>query len=289
MELLRIILNSWQLNIIGAVIFSVLYVQSYKLAVKDTEKEGEATIILELSGAVGALLLAPFFAFKFSLTPKIGLLFVLANIFYALNDRLKTIGRKHLEVSIFSIVDQLTKVFMIAYGIILFDNPIIPTKLIGAALIIGGNVALFYRQNKFRFNKYIALTILAAFLAATALIIDADISKDFNLPFYIALTLIIPALFNYIFIRRPVKDIINEFNSKRRGYYIFCGLVTGPMLFFIIRSLQLGQIAITAPLLATSVLLNVLAASIIHKEKSGLFRKIIVALIIIAGVYLTTA
>jgi drug/metabolite transporter (DMT)-like permease len=287
MELIMIVLNSWQFNVIAAVGTMVLYVQYYKLAVKDTQKESIATIILEFIGGISALLLVPFFIFKFSLDFKVVLLFILANIFYTLSDRIKTVSRKNLEVSIFSIIDQLSKVFLIVYGIILFHNPIIITKLLGGALIIFGNVALFYHRKRFIINKYVLLSVLASFLIATALIIDIDISKRFNLPFYVMLTLIIPAIFNYALERCPVKEIINEFNTNRKKYYIICGLVSGPMIFFTIRALQLGQVAFIAPLLATAVLLNVLIASIIHQEKTNLIKKIAVAIIIIIGIYLT--
>lgn len=287
MELIKTILNSWQFNVIAAVVSAVLYVQYYKLAVKDTQREGIATIILEFIGGIGALILMPFFIFKFSLDLKVIVLFILANIFYTLNDRIKTIARKNLEVSVFSIIDQLSKVFLIMYGIILFHNPIVATKLIGGALIIFGNIALFYHKKKFTVNKYVLLSVSASFLMATALIIDVDISKRFNLPFYVMLTLIIPAIFNYAIERCPIKDITNEFNSNRKKYYIISGLVSGPMIFFTIRSLQLGQVAFIAPLLATTVLLNVLVASVMHKEKTKLIRKIAVAIVIIIGVYLT--
>jgi drug/metabolite transporter (DMT)-like permease len=287
MELIKIILNSWQFNVIIAIVFSVVYVQFYKLAVKDTQREGIATIILEFIGGLGALLLMPFFVFKFSLDLKVALLFFIANVFYTFNDRIKTIARKNLEVSVFSIIDQLSKVFLIFYGIILFHNPIIITKLIGGALIIFGNVALFYNQKKFTVDKYIWLSVLASFLMATALVIDVDISKRFNLPFYVMLTLIIPAIFNYVLERCPLKNIIDEFNTTRRKYYIISGLAAGPMIFFTIRALQLGQVAFIAPLLATTVLLNVLIASILHKEKTNLIKKMAVAIIIIVGIYLT--
>lgn len=287
MELIKIVLNSWQFNVVAAVVSAVLYVQYYKLAVKDTQREGVATIILEFIGGIGALILMPFFVFKFSFDLKVVVLFILANIFYTLNDRIKTIARKNLEVSVFSIIDQLSKVFLIMYGIILFHNPIIATKLIGGALIIFGNVALFYHKKKFAINKYVLLSVFASFLMATALIIDVDISKRFNLPFYVMLTLIIPAIFNYAIERCPIKDITNEFNSNRKKYYIISGLVSGPMIFFTIRSLQLGQVAFIAPLLATTVLLNVLVASAMHKERVNLIKKIAVAIAIIIGVYLT--
>jgi len=289
MEVIKIMLNSWQFNTVVAVVFSVLHIQFYKLAVRNTQREGVATIILEFIGGLSAIVLIPFFVFKFSVDLKIIILFIFANVFYTLNDRIKTIVRKNLEVSVFSLLGQLSQVFLIVYGIILFNNPIVATKLIGGALIILGNVALFYHRRKFFINKYVFLSMLASLLLATALIIDVDISKQFNLPFYVMLTLLIPATFNYTLEKCSIKDIIVEFNTYQKKYYIITGFVFGPMIIFTIRAFQLGQIAFIAPLLATSVLLNVLVASIFYKERTHIFKKIIVAIIIVIGIYLTVA
>jgi len=289
MELLTWFVNTWQFNAVIAIICSVFYVQTYKLAIRNTRREATATIILEALGALGALLFVPLFTFRFSVTPKILLLFVFANIFYTLNDRLKTISRKHLDVSVFSIIDQLYNVFLILYGVVLFHNPIILTKFIGGALIIFGNILLFYHKGKLAIDKYVLLSILAALLLATALIIDVDISRQSNLPFYVMLTLIIPAIINFVSTRCSITNILEEFNSKNKRYFIICGLISGPMIICTIRSLQLGQVAFVAPLLATSVILNVLIASAVHKENKQLLKKIAIALVIIIGVYLTVS
>ena len=118
--------------------------------------------------------------------------------------------------------------------------------------------------------------------------IDIDVSKQFNLPFYIMLTLVIPALFIYIAERHSSKEIVAEFNSKRKKHYLITGISWGLLIFFIIRSFQASEVIFIAPLLATSVLLNVLVASFFHKEKSNLIRKIIAAIIVIIGVFVMT-
>jgi len=46
MEEIRIFLNSWQFNLSMSLILLIIFVQSYKLAVKEAGKDGVATIIL---------------------------------------------------------------------------------------------------------------------------------------------------------------------------------------------------------------------------------------------------
>jgi uncharacterized membrane protein len=284
METLITILNSWQFNLLGSLFFGVLFSQFYKLAVKETNKEGASTIILQVIAGISILIFIPFFQFRFSADYKIYLLLALATIFYALNDRLQTTVRKNLDVSVCVILHQLSKVFMIFYGVVIFQEGIIFNKLFGGGLILLANVLLFYRKGKIKFNKNVILSILASFFSATALMIDVDISKQFNLPFYIMLTLIVPAIFIYIFEKHSVNNIIQEFNSDRKKHYLITGISWGIMILFFIRALQAEKVIFIAPLLAISVLLNVLVASILHKEKSNLARKIIAAIIVIVGV-----
>lgn len=230
----------------------------------------------------------PFFPFIIPDNAGAYLFILLAIIFYALNDRIQTTVRKNLDVSVYSIMDQLTRVFLIIYGIVIFREVIVASKLIGGGLILAANVILFYRKGKIKINKYVLLNVVAVFLLATATVIDIDISRQFNLPFYIMLTLIIPALLIYMVERHSVKEIMDEYNSRRKKYYLITGISWGALIFFIIRAFQTSEVVFIAPLLATSVLLNVLVASILHKEKTNLARKIIAAIAVIFGVFIMT-
>jgi len=286
MELLKIIFDSWQFNLAMSLVFSVLLIQFYKLAVRETQSDGASTIILQLIGGLSVLLLMPFFPFRFSSDLRIYLLLLLATIFYALCDRMQTTVRKNLDVSVYTILNQLAKVFMVLYGITLFHEPIVVNKLIGGGLILLGNVLLFYRKGKLKFNKNVILSVLASFFMATAFVIDVDISRHFNLPFYVMLTLIVPSCFIYLAERHSPDEIVRELKSSRQKHYLVTGIAWGLMILFSIRALQTAGIVFIAPLLATSVLLNVLLASVIHKEKSGLTKKIIAAIIVILGIFI---
>lgn len=284
MENIIFIINSWQFNLVGALIFSVLFTQFYKLAVKGITNDGVATIIIQIIAGLSILIFVPFFLFIFPDSLYFyGLLF-LAAVFYALNDRIQTTVRRELDVSVFAILNQISKVFLIIYGIILFQEGVTLNKLLGGALILLGNIILFYKKGRLKLNKYVMLSVLASFLMATALIVDVEISKQFNLPFYIMLTLIIPALFIFIAEKHSVGQLIEEFGTIRKKYYLITGFSWGIMILFFIRSLQSTEVIFMAPLLATSVLLNVIVASIMHKEKENLIKKSLAAIVVILGV-----
>ena len=284
METFKIIFNSWQFNLGMDLFFSVLFIQYYKLAVVNSQKEGASTIILQTIAGISVLFLAPFFLFKFPNNFFTYFLLVTATIFYALNDRIQTTVRKNLDVSVYTILNKLCNVFIIVYGIVLFKEDIKVLQLLGGFLIVFGNIILFYQKRKIKLNKNILLGILAPFILATALIIDVDISKNFNLPVYIAITFIFPAILIYFFGKHSVKEIKEEFFSSDKKYYLITGISWGLLMFFEIRSLQSMNVSLMSPLLATSVLLNVIVASVLHNEKEDLVKKIVAAMLVILGV-----
>lgn len=281
------IINSWWFNLIGYLVCVVVFSQYYKLAVRKATRDGAATILLQLIAGVSILLLAPFLSFKLPSDPKIYLLLITASVFYALNDRMQTTARKNLQVSLFVILDRLSAIFLIVFGFTIFKNPFIVEKVIGAGFILLGNFIVLYKRGKFELNKYVVLSILATLTFAIAVSIDIGISKNFNLPFYIMLTLVIPATMISLVEKISPKEILSQYSDKDRKYYLITGFSWGLLIFFLLRAYQFGQVTVVASLAATSVLINVLVAYIFLKEQDHKLKKIIAAIVTILGVYLT--
>lgn len=281
------IINTWQFNLFFTLIFVVLFYQFYKLAVKKVKKDGAATIILQLIGGLSVLIWAPFFSFTFPKSLKTYALLSLAIVFYAINDRLQTTVRKNLEVSVFSIINQLSNVFIIIIGLTIFREPVIASKVIGATLIFLGNVYLFYKRGKLDLNKYVLLAILANLTFSIAMSTDIGISKLFNLPIYIAITLIIPAILIKLMERIPTATIIQEYKKGDKKYFYATGISWGLAILFSLRSFRFGQVTTIVPLQSTSVLLNVIVAYFLLKERDKLHKKLVAALAVMAGIYFT--
>lgn len=280
-------LNTWQFNYLGFLIGVVIFFQLYKLAVKSAKLDGAATLLLQFIAGTSILVLSPLFPFVFPSKLEIYVLLFFASIFYAINDRLQTTVRKNLEVSTFSILNQLSTVFLIIIGFTIFREPLVISKIFGAAFILVGNMMLIYKKNKFQFDKHILISILATLSFALAISIDIGISKQFNLPIYIMLTLIIPALMMLLSEKIPARTIIEEYNSPAKKYYLATGLAWGLTILFSLRSFQYGEVTTIVPLQALSVLANVIIFYFFLKEKQDKWKKILASIIVIAGVYLT--
>ena len=280
-------LNTWQFNLVGYLICVVGFYQFYRLAVRNAKVDGAATILLQFLGGISALVLTPFFAIKFPTEAKYWWFILGACVFYALYDRLQTTVRKHLQVSVVTIIGQLSTVFLLIYGILFFREPFHVNKFLGVLLILIANILIRYSKGKFDFNKYVVIAIVSTLAFVTAISIDIGISAQFNLPIYIMLTLIVPASFIMIGEKIKFREVFEEFKTKDKKYYILTGIAWALTIFFSLRTFQLGSVTTIVPLQASSVLLNVLVAHFVMGEKKDGVKKIISAILVILGIYLT--
>lgn len=279
--------NTWQFNLIAHLISLVTFFQCYKLAVRHAQRDGAATILLQTLAGFSVLVLAPFFPFIFPSDVKIYLFLLIACIFYAINDRLQTTARKNLQVSVYSIVNQLSNVFLIVIGITIFREGLVLQKIIGAGLVLLGNIFLFYKQGSLKPSKYVGVAVIAAFFFSLAISTDIGISKQFNLPFYIMVTLLIPALMLLFGQRIKLSEVLREYNGLDRKWYIITGIAWALTIFFSLRAYQLSTVTLIVPLAASAVFLNVIVAYFLLGERTEKWKKIIAALIVILGICLT--
>ena len=277
---------NWTIYLIAYLILGVIFDQSYKVATRNLKNAGALTILLEFIGTVTVLFAIPFFEMKFPTDPKVYIFLTLAIVFYAINDRLNTTVRSGMEASTFSIIKQLSSVFMIFAGILFFKEEFILNKFIGAILIILSNVLIFYKKERTKPNKYVLLGILANLFYAIALFLDVNISESFNLPIYVAISLGLPTILIALAERIKPKEIINQFKVGNKSAILLTAITWSYMILAQLRAYQLGNVSIVAPLCALTVILNVIVGYIFLKEKDNLVRKIISAFLIILGIIL---
>jgi drug/metabolite transporter (DMT)-like permease len=281
------LLNTWEFNVIAYLIFVVLFYQFYRLSLKTVTKDGAATILLQLIGGFSALLLLPLFEIKFPSNYIIYITLIAACIFYAINDRLNTTVRKNMEVSNFSIISQLSNVFLILIGFLIFREPFALSKVIGAIIVLFANFLLIYKKGKFNLDKYTLMAILAQFAFAVAISIDIGISKMFNLPFYIFVTLVLPAIMIYFTEKQKISEIVNEWKVGKKNYFLITGISWGLAILFMLRAYRFGSVTTVVPIAASSVLLNVIVAYIFLKERDDLLKKIIASALVMIGISIT--
>ena len=271
------ILNNWLLYVVLYLILETIFTQFYKISTKTLKNGGALTVLIQMIAGITILLLCPFFEFKFPTDIMVYVMLGISIIFYAITDRVNTTVRSGIQASTFSMLKQLSTTFMIFAGLIFLKEEFVLSKFVGAMLIIFSNVLVFYKKGKVEFNKYIVLGILANITYTIALFLDVNISDNFNLPFYVAITLLE---------RIKPSEIKRELVDGNRKSIIITALSWGTMIVMQLRAYQLGNVTIIAPLCALAVMTNVIVGYLFLNEKDNLVRKIISAILIIISIIL---
>ena len=270
-------LNTWWLNIILYLILYIVFTQSYKVSTKSSKNDGALTILLQLLSGLIVLLFIPLFKIQFPSDYRTYLLLGIACVFYAITDRVNTTARRGLDVSTYSILGQLSTVFLIAWGIIFFKEAIVIKKMIGALLILIGNVIVLYRKGKFELNKYVVFSLLGNLAMSIGVSVDVGISDQFNMPIYVALTLIVPSLILLLVDKVKISNVIDEFKNGNKKSIVLVAML---------RAYQFGSVTTIAPIASITTILNVFVAYFYLKEKNSLLKKVLAALIVILGIVL---
>ena len=276
----------WNIYIILYLIFYVIYNQTYKLATRKVIDEGSLTVCIELIGSVVALLFIPFFKIKFPSDYRVYLLFGLAIVFYTIYDRLNTTVRYGLEASTINIINQLNVVFMTILGYLFFRERFVFHKFFGALLILLSNVLVFFKKNSTKMNKYTLIGVFANVCFTIALFLDVNISSQFNMAFYVTLSLLLPGVFIILFERKKVNNLKKELFNGDKIAIVITAVSTTLVSIFQLRAYQLGKVSIVAPLCSLSVIFNVVAGYIFLKEKNNILKKGIAAVLIVIGIIL---
>lgn len=280
------LLESWEIWVIVYLVSAIIFSQAFRVSKKQMKNVGRMTVLLELCTAFFAIFFIPFFKITFPLDLTIYATLFLVTIIYAATDRLNIEARYGLEPSTFSMLKQLSTVFMILFGLLFFKEEFVLIKILGAFLIVFANLFLAFEKGKFRFNKYFIISFLSNFLFALAMLINVNISDSFNLAFYTILTVSIPALFICLFGRYSLQSLQEEFSFYDKKYFFLSSFSWCIMLISSVRAYQLGNVTVVAPLFALTSILNAIVEYCRIPNKSRFLRKLVAGILIIIGVLL---
>ena len=242
------------------------------------------TILLEIFTAFFAIFFIPFFDFVWPTDSSVYLTLVAVVSIYAITDRLNIEARYGLDPSVFSMLKQLSTVFLIILGFIFLKEPVVLKKIIGSLIIIFANVLLAFDKGKIKFNKYFIMSFISNFLFAVAMLINVNISNYFNLAFYTILTVFTPSVLIFIFGKHSLKELKKEFNSYDKKSFLLAAFTWCLMLIASVRAYQLGNVTLIAPLLTLTSILNTMYEYFVCKNKSKFIQKVIASILIIIGV-----
>ena len=273
--------------IIIYLIFAVFFAQGFKSVNRKMKNASALTILLEFFTAIFALILSPFFVFKLPSDGTVYLIVGIVTIIYAVTDRLNIEARYGLDPSTFSMLKQLSTVFLVIFGFIFLKEDFVIKRVFGIILIIASNFLLsLNKSGKFEFNKYFIMSVISNFLFAVAMFINVNIAKNFNIGIYTVFTVLIPAFIIKVFSKLSIKDLKNEFNLYNKKKFLLVSFSWCIMLISSVKAYEYGDVSVVAPLLTLTIIFNTIYEYFIDKDKKTFYYKLFISLLTILGVIL---
>lgn len=273
--------------IILYLIFATIFAQEFKNLNRTMKNASALTVLLEFFTAVFALLLSPFFEYKFASGTMPYIIIAIVTIIYAFTDRLNIEARYGLDPSSFSMLKQLSTVFLVIFGFLFLKEAFIIKKFIGIVIIIIANVLLSVNKSgKIELNKYFIMAVLSNFLFAIAMFINVNIAIEFNIGIYTVFTVLVPSILIKVFNKLSFKDLKEEFNLYNKKKFLMVSLAWCIMLISSVKAYEYGSISVVAPLLTLTTILNTIYEYFVDKNRKNLYYKLIISILIIIGVIL---
>lgn len=280
-------LNNWVTWVVIYLVFATIFSQSFKKSNRNMSDAGSLTILLELFTAFFSLFFIPFFKLTISYNPHTYLILIVVIIIYAFTDRLNIEARYGLSTSTFSMLKQLSSVFLVILSFVILKEKVVITKVVGASLILIANIGLAVdKDGKFKINKYFLMSLASNILFAFGMLINVNISGEFNLGIYTIITVLFPSILITLFGKHSIKELKEEFNLYDKKRFLLSAFSWCVMLISSVRAYQLGSVSVVAPLLTLTAIINTIYEFIFNKDKSEFIKKLIIGIIIIIGVLL---
>jgi drug/metabolite transporter (DMT)-like permease len=181
---------------------------------------------------------------------------------------------------------QLSTVFIIIFGIVFMKHELVIHRLVGAGIIIIANLLLAFNKGKFRFNKYFIMCVISNLLFAVAMLINMNISSEFNVAIYTFFTVGIPFCVIALFNRVKIKELKKEFNRYDKKLFIFSALMWCLMLISSVKAYEMGNVVIVASFLALTSILNSAVELVFNRDKKTFIKKLVIGILIVIGVML---
>lgn len=169
-------------------------------------------------------------------------------------------------------IDKSSTVITMLFAIIMLGEPVTLLKIISMAMIGIGTYMMIQRQDveqsADRSRKWIWYAVLSAFFAALTAILGKVGIEDVDSNLGTAIRTIIVLIMAWVIVFATKKQGgIKEIDKKSWLFITLSGLATGMSWLFYFKALQEGQASIVVPIDKLSIIVTILFAYIVLKEK----------------------
>lgn len=278
----------WFYLVIVGVIFLSFATLLQRVLMKEEQSDPVAyAIVFQLSVSFVVSIYAFYRGFRFPplqpFLPCIGLMTALygfGNIAFFRSFQLS-------EASEVSVISSSRSLWTLLVAILFLGESLTSVKLLGTFLVVLGVALVSWKPGRFKLQEGYAFALLASVLFGIALANDMFLLRSFDLFSYTTIAFLFPAVFLILIKPKSVKKIKLFFDRRRLVKMVVLAIVYGGAALAMGASYQAGgEASQIAPITQSSVILTVLLAAVLLKERSNLLNKIAGAIAVFLGVVL---
>lgn len=276
---------SWQLLVTISVLTYSISVLLQRVLLKNEKTDSVAfSIIFQL---ITGLLIFIYALIRGFSTPNLAPLLpnlVLMTVLYGAGNVFIFKALKAVEASEFTIVFATRTIWTIMAAILFLGESFSLQQFLGTALILS-SVALVSWQKGLKLGRGTLLSLIAAAFFGLAFANDAFIIRNFDVPSYLGIAFIVPALAIWaVFPKSTVKmkPMLDKSFLKKLSVLSVLYATSAITIFL---AYQVGRNAAQiAPLNQTSTILTVILAIVFLQEKAHLARKLLGSILSFIGI-----
>lgn len=255
-------------------------------------KDSKPIVYLVVSQILAALFLVPLiFYFQVpipNLTPFIPNL-LLMMVLIGTSTVLWFRALKKMEASKFTVL-WATRAFWSIIGAVFFlGESFSMIQVFGGLLIFSSIIILNWRKEKFKLGKTELMALLAAALFGLQFANDGYILRSVHPFLYIPLALVLISVANLVIVPKTVFEILPVLKGKNIRGMIALSVLTAITIATYLGSYTAGgNISQIATINQTQIIVTVVLAIILLKERGNIWKKIFASLVAFAGVILVS-
>ncbi|MDP2873809.1 MAG: EamA family transporter [bacterium] len=279
---------NWQLLLAISVSTYAVSILLQRILLKDDKSDPVAySIVFQL--VTGLVILVYALVRGFSVPNLLPILpnLILMTFLYGVGNVLIFKSLKAGEASEFTIVFATRVFWTIAAAIFFLGEAFSLRQGIGTLLIIASIILVSWKDKRFRLGKGGLSGLGAALCFGLAFANDAFILRNFDVPSYLAIAFIVPALMVWLFNPRAAKNMLPLFEKAMLKKLLVLAVLFAVSAITIFLAYQVGKNAAQIAVLGqTATIVTVLLAIVFLREKNDILKKIAGAAISLLGVIL---
>jgi len=280
---------SWQFLLILSIIFLSCNGLFHRSLLKDdnSDPKAQTIVFLTLGGIITIFIALLRGKLQLEFSPVLIFNFLVLAIFATIGYVLRYRGFQLINASEIAIFASTSKFWNVIWAFIFLNEVITLPKVLGSIIILVGIAITMYVDKKFKINKGILLVLFAAILSGLTdingyYILQSMDASSYQIYFYflpvLALILVAPA---------TVKKIPFYFRKDRAIKMAALSMFDALGMFTLFLAYQAGgQASVLGPLSATKIIVTVILAMIILKERDHIKNKLAGAVVTIIGIIL---